>query len=267
MTDNKLTKKELNKIYIKTFWLQLGWNYEAMQGIGYFHAMSPILEKNYQNDPDKIKAAKCYTEFFNCNPHLAATIIGANIALEEEQPKNLELSRNLKLSLMGPLSSIGDTLVVAVFGSIIFALNASLALSGSEFAWISGIVPVLFFTTPVNILRYKFFHAGHKFGKEVFTKYNEKFELIKKYGYMFGLLIIGGLAASMIKISFPEAILIGEVELGLNGLINQIFPGLLTLIILFLSYWLLGLKKMNSTRLLILVLLLGTILGSLGILV
>lgn len=265
--NNPLTKKELNKVFADTFWLQLGWNYETMQGLGYVHGMKTVLDKNYVTEQERIAAAKVYMEFFNCNPHLATTITGINVALEEEQPKNLDMSRSVKLSLMGPLSSIGDTLVVAVFGSIIFAFDATLALSGSEFAWFAGLIPVLFFTLPVNILRYKLFHLGHKYGTSLFTEQADKFELIKKYGYMFGLIVIGGLAASMVHVNLIESFTIGQVDLSLGASLDTIFPGLVTLLATLLAYWSLGLKKMNSTRLLLLVLVISTILGALGVLV
>lgn len=267
MTDNHLTKDELNKIFIDTFWLQLGWNYEVMQGLGYVHGMERVLEKNYLTEEERIAAAKTYMEFFNCNPHLATTITGINVALEEEQPGNLDMARSVKLSLMGPLSSIGDTLVVAVFGSIIFALDATLAMSGSQFAWFAGLMPILFYTLPVNYLRYKLFFLGHKYGTTLFTEQADKFELIKKYGYMFGLIVIGGLAASMVKVNLIDNIMIGDVQLALGSSLNSIFPGLVTLLATLLAYWSLGLEKMNSTRLLLLVLILGTLLGALGILV
>ncbi len=264
---NMLTKAELKKSFIKSFWLQLGWNYEVMQGLGYFHGMEEILIKNYSSKEERIKAANAYIEFFNCNPHVTPVILGANIALEEENPQDIEMARNIKLSLMGPLSSVGDTLIVAVFGSIIFALDAALALSGSSFAWFAGLMPFLFFTIPVDYLRYKLFYLGHKYGQDLFTTYADKFELIKKYGYMFGLLVIGGLAASMVKVNLPDVINIGEVPLKLNELINSIFPGIMAFGVTLLCYWALGLKKMTSTRLLFLVLIIGTIIGTLGILV
>lgn len=267
MTNNHLTKQELNKTFMDTFWLQLGWNYEVMQGVGYAHGMQTILEKNYKTEEERIAAAKAYIEFFNCNPHLATTITGINVALEEEKPGDLDMARSVKLSLMGPLSSIGDTLVVAVFGSIIFALDASLALSGSSFAWFAGLMPLLFFTLPVNFLRYKLFFLGHKYGTTLFTEHADKFELIKKYGYMFGLIVIGGLAASMVKVNLVDTITIGDVQLSVGASLNSIFPGLVVLGTTLLAYWSLGLKKMNSTRLLLLVLVIGTLLGALGILV
>lgn len=45
---NKLfTKQELRRINLRhMFGLQLGHNYERMQGLGYFYAILPALKKN-----------------------------------------------------------------------------------------------------------------------------------------------------------------------------------------------------------------------------
>lgn len=269
MTKIKLNKKELNSIWIKTFWLQLGWNYERMSGIGYAHAMAPVLEKKYKDDPEKLaEMAKLHTEFYNTNPFVSPAIVGANIALEEEaEGDTAELTRSLKLSLMGPLASIGDTLLVAVFGTIVYAFAGTIALSGSQLAWIAALVPFLCFTLPLYFIRYKLFHVGHEMGASVFTTYADKFELFKKYGYRFGLIVIGGLAFSVVKVNFMPELWIGDVMIPLNDAINGIVPGLASLGLVLGSYWALGKKWMNSTRLLWIILVGGTILGALGVLV
>ena len=50
---NKLfTKQELRRINLRhMFGLQLGHNYERMQGLGYFYAILPALKKIYKDDP------------------------------------------------------------------------------------------------------------------------------------------------------------------------------------------------------------------------
>lgn len=265
--NNKLTKKELNSIFRQTFTLQMGWNYEVMQGLGYAHSMEKMIKRNYKTDIQRAKACEAYMEFFNCNPHTSALIQGANIALEEEFPGSLDEARALKLSLMGPLSGVGDTLIVAIYGTLVFAIAGSVALSGTSFAWIGAFLPILLFSIPMVLLRYKLFMSGYTYGKDLFTEYASEFELIKKYSYMFGLLVIGALAASMVKVNFPNEVLIGEVPIALNDQINSIFPKIGALAVSLICYWSLGKKGMNSTKLLLLVLVGSVILGALGILV
>lgn len=264
---NKITDKDIKKCYWNTYLLGAGWNYERMQGLGYLHAMLPVLDKMYVEKEDRVKAAETYMEFFNTNPHVAPVIVGANISLVESNPKDFDAVRSLKLSLMGPLAAVGDTILIAVFGSIIFAIGASLALSGSNFSWIAGILPLLLFVLPIMILRYKFHYMGYKIGKDLFVKYSSEFEVAKKYAFIVGLTVIGALASSMVKINLAETIMIGSVPIKLRESLNSIMPNLVVFITTILSYKALGMKKMNSTRLLGLVLVLGTILGMLGILV
>lgn len=266
-TPEKLSKKELNSIFRKTMWLQLGWNYETMQGRGYFHAMEPIIEKNYKTAEEKQAAAEMYSEFYNTNPHVSPAIVGANIALEESGLGDAESIRSLKLSLMGPLAALGDTLILAVYGSIVCAIAATIALSGSELAWVGALVPALAFTIPLLVFRYKMFHAGHDLGSNLFTKYAAQFEMAKKYGYIFGLIVIGGLAYSTIHVNFSNEVMIGEVTIALNDQLNAFYPGIATLVFVLGCYWLLGKKWMSSVKLLLIVLGLGTVLGALGILV
>lgn len=65
---NKLfTKQELRRINLRhMFGLQLGHNYERMQGLGYFYAILPALKKIYKDESRKhsIEPA-CPYPFYN----------------------------------------------------------------------------------------------------------------------------------------------------------------------------------------------------------
>ena len=47
MTTNKLSKKELHSIFIRSGLLQGSWNFERMQNLGYAFQMLPAIEKLY----------------------------------------------------------------------------------------------------------------------------------------------------------------------------------------------------------------------------
>jgi len=55
----------------------------------------------------------------------------------------------------------------------------------------------------------------------------------------------------------------GKVTLNIDDMLNQILPSLVPLAIVMFSYWLLGKKKMNSTRLIFVLIALGMVLGNL----
>ncbi len=58
---SKLTKKDLKQIFIhNVLGLQLGWNYEKMQGLGYAYSVMPALKRLYKDDPAKMKQASIW---------------------------------------------------------------------------------------------------------------------------------------------------------------------------------------------------------------
>ncbi len=54
--------------------------------------------------------------------------MGAHIALEEAGA-SFDTTEGLKVGLMGPLAGVGDTLVWALYNSIIFSICSSMALA------------------------------------------------------------------------------------------------------------------------------------------
>ena len=60
-----------------------GWNYEKMQGLGYYFSMLPMIKKQ-GSDEDKKKLAKTELQFFNTNNTMAPIIMGVDCALQDE---------------------------------------------------------------------------------------------------------------------------------------------------------------------------------------
>ena len=64
--ENMLTKKDLNKCYIRlSLWGETSLNFERMQGIGFCNAMIPALKKLYTTKEDLSEALKRHLQFFN----------------------------------------------------------------------------------------------------------------------------------------------------------------------------------------------------------
>ena len=93
------TKQELRRINLRhMFGLQLGHNYERMQGLGYFYAILPALKKIYKDDPEALdRACRAHIQFYNTTPQMSEIIIGMNVAIEEEEGiAALETATSLK---------------------------------------------------------------------------------------------------------------------------------------------------------------------------
>ena len=120
-TVNKLTDKERKAAFRRwTFVAGLGWNYETQQAPSVAFAMSKALRTIYPNDEDYIEAMDNHFKYFNITPQMGNLVLGATLAMEEQDGlKAKDAVQNLKISLMGPLSGVGDSLFWVLWPTII----------------------------------------------------------------------------------------------------------------------------------------------------
>ena len=130
--------KETNKVFWRWYFLGgAGWNYEKMQGLGYYFSTLPLIKKIYKKDDDLKKAAQVEMQFFNTNNTMAPIVLGLDCALQEEKGiESVETLASLKTGMMGPLAGIGDTLFHVIPSTIIGSLASYMALEGNPMALI-----------------------------------------------------------------------------------------------------------------------------------
>lgn len=202
MMNKQFTEKELSQISWRWVMMgQLSTNYGKMQGSGYLTTMLPVIDKLYGDNPEsKQKALEAHSQFFNCTPHMAHMILGMDIAIEEKEGiESIETVSALKTSLMGPLSGIGDT-IFAVMNSVVFgSIAATMAVQGN---WVGMVVWEIWYLFVLFVLRPWFFRIGYKQGVNLVSVYSDKLKSITKSISTMGLIVVGSMIASMVKINF-----------------------------------------------------------------
>lgn len=259
---NTLDRKTINKVFIRNlFGLQWGWNYEKMQGLGYAWVMMPALKRIYKDDPQGMKTALAMQlGYFNTAQAMSHLIIGADMALEEELGAESEsVVASLKTGLMGPFAGVGDTLFIAIYRAVVFSIASYIALEGNV---IGLIIPIIACLATI-LLRYKFTMIGYQQGRKIATGFADQIAPITEAAAILGLTVVGGLIASVISYKIDLTFQMGDVSLVLQDMLDKIMPCLIPLSIVMFSYWLLGKKKMNSTRLIFVLIALGMVLGNL----
>lgn len=256
MTTSKnktITKKDIRKTTFRALSLEYSFNYERQQSIGFVFSLIPILRKLYKTEKEKAAALKRHLEFFNTTPFVSSAIIGVTVALEEENAREKEFDvrtiNNVKASLMGPLAGIGDSLYWGTLRLIATGVGTSLALQGN----ILG--PILFFLVfniPMLTLFFTYSHIGHRVGTGFIQKLTHSGGLGKlTYGAsILGLLVIGGMVASLVNIYVPLDIGSGDAASSVQETLDSIMPGMLPLAAFWLIYWLLG-RNVKTTTILI----------------
>ena len=234
---SKITKKDLNQIFWRMQLLNVTNNYQSLQAIGFLSSFVPVLERLYGDKPDelKTKAMKRHLEFYNSHVNANALILGVSAAVEEtttEEEK--ETVTSIKTGLMGPLAGIGDSLLKFTWLPICGSIGASLALNGSV------IGPILMFLlyNIVNVgTKYYGIHIGYSQGIKMIQGAGGNFlQRLANMANVVGLMVIGALIASVIKINIDAQITAGENVIEIQEMIDQVMPGILSLLVTFAVY-------------------------------
>ncbi len=266
MNNNKevITKKDLNKIswrYI--LGSQLNWNYERMMSSGYLYGIMPVLKKLYKDDKELKDMAKTHNQFFNTNAIFGNLIMGIDVAIEEKEGyKAKETVAALKTALMGSLAGVGDSLFHVIWGTIFGSVAGTLAQQGSTVGcllWIAANIALLFGRAALLPL-------GYKQGVKLVTTLKDKLSAFTNAATVLGVIVIGALIPTVIKVATPLVYTNNGVKLEMQATLDGILPALIPVLLTLLTYWMLGQKKLNSTRVIWLVLIFTIVLSALGIL-
>jgi len=268
----KLTKSDLNSMFIRSNFHQGSWNYERMQALGYCFAMVPIIKRLYTGDERK-EAIKRHLEFFNTQPFVTAPILGVTAAMEEQKANGAAIDdgaiNGIKIGLMGPLAGVGDPIFWGTLRPVAAALGASIALTGS----ILG--PILFFLI-FNAIRLGIRWWGVTYGYSKGTTIvadmaGGRLQKLTEGASILGLFIMGALVNRWTSINVPLVVSTitkadGTVEITtVQTILNSLLPGLLPLLLTFACMKLLK-NKVNAVWIIFGIFILGIVGYGLGIL-
>lgn len=266
-----LTKKDLNKIFLRSYCYECSYNYVRQQHMGFIWSMAPALKKIYKDDPEGLaEACKRQISFFNTTPQIAPWVVGIETALEEENHKsgdNMgEVVSAVKTSLMGPISVIGDTMfLTGGFRLLAPTIGAALAVQGN---WLAIPIFLLIFNIPHFLSRYFGIHLGYQWGSSFFDKVMASglINKVTEVCYILGLTMIGAVSAGYVAVSTPLAYGSGDAAVTVQGILDLLFLNMLPLGVIMMCLWLMKKKNIPAHWLIFLLMIIGIIGGALGIL-
>ncbi len=261
---NKLEKKDLTKLAIRSSMLQGSFNYERMQAGGWLYCMLPELEKIYGDDKEGLANAMTDNlEFMNTHPNLVGFLMGLLVSLEENG-ESRDVIKGLKLALFGPIAGIGDAIFWFTLLPIIAGISCSLASEGM----ILG--PIIFFACYLAIwlLRITWTHMGYNLGVKSFHKIQADSDIIANSATILGITVVGALIANYVSI---ELIPVIEVAGGISVPIQEaffdtIFPNLLPMAYTLTMLYFLKKKQTSPVKLIVGTITLAIICSAIGIL-
>lgn len=259
-----LTKKDVQKAFWRwTFFSHSNYNYERMQSSGFLFAMSPVLRKIYPEKKDLEEAMKRHLEFFNTEPHFGGIIGGITIAMEEQKSLGAPISgtsiNSIKTGLMGPLAGVGDTLWQGTIVPIMLSLAISLSTGGNLFGplfYIVGMFAIMW------TIAYQLWMRGYYTGRDGVQNILQGNQLKKvmQIAQMMGGIVIGALTVTYVTLSTPLKIHLTNSTLKVqSGILDKLFLGLLPIAITLLTYYLISKRKLKSTTVLFILILISAI--------
>lgn len=222
--------------------------------------MMPVLAEVYGDDPDLIvtKQMRYLNEYFNTESTAGDVLLGAMVAIEASKVENAsDISNALKVSLMGPLAGIGDS-IFKVGGKVIFSAMAGyMAIEGS----LLGLVICEAWALVTLACKWAFFKLGYTQGTNFVTTLRDQLDLVTTTISVLGLVVIGNAIPSTVKLTTSLVLQYGESAKPLQDILDSIFPYLLPCLLTFGLYKALGKKGVTTVKLVYIVLIAGVILS------
>ena len=253
MAENKkkISKKPLNKSFNLWFWGALTcFSQEHMQTFGYLSSMLPIIKELYPDKKEQQEKIHAYTAFFNTNPMLGSVIIGTTASMEEARANgkgiDSETINDMRAGLMGPIAGIGDSLIDGTLIPILLGLALGMSQNGSP-------VGAIFYIIVWDLIAYfgqRFLYfRGYKLGdKAVSILVGKQGKAIRHAISIIGGMVVGGVLASWVNVTTSLQLKdsTGKVFLNLQKQLDSIYPGLLTVIVTLLCWWLMAKKHVSA---------------------
>lgn len=264
----KITKKDLKRVFWRSFTIQNSWAYDKMMALGYSYSMIPVLEKLYTTKDKLTEALTRHMELFNTTPQISTFIMGLTTAMEEENAQNdnfhVDSITAIKTALMGPLAGIGDSFYWGTFRIIAAGIGLQFAQRGS----ILG--PILYFIiyTALHLsARYYGLFLGYDLGLGFLQKAekNNVMGKISNAASVVGLMVVGCMTATMVEFNIGYEWGSGEGAFSVQKTLDGLFPGLLPLLYTFLVHYLIKKKQVKPAWLILGTFALGFVLNALGI--
>ena len=226
--------------------------------------MMPALAELYGDQPDLIveKQMRYLNEYFNTESTAGAVLLGAMVAIEASKAENAsDISNALKVSLMGPLAGIGDS-IFKVGGKVVFSAMAGyMALDGS----LLGLLICEAWALVTLACKIWFFQLGYSQGTNFVNTLSDQLDLVTTTIGVLGLVVIGNAIPSTVKLNTAIVLQYGESAKPLQDILNSIFPYLLPCLLTYALYKALAVKGMTTVKIVYIVLIAGVVLSLLGI--
>jgi PTS system mannose-specific IID component len=264
-------RKMLNSIFLRSFTVFAscaGGSVKAGAD-GWLYSIQPALDRYYKDRPDDRKdAMKRHTTWYNITQNVGTFAMGLVASMERENSTHSDFDTEsidaIKVSLMGPMSGIGDAIFWGVLRVIAAGIGINIAMTGSP---LGAIVFLLIYNIPSILCRYYMTYLGYNLGTSFITQLYDGglMKLITKATSTVGLIMVGAMTAANVVFNSPLSIPVQDSDPVLvQTYLDAIFKGIVPLTITLVCLHLLK-KNVNVNLILFGLMVFAFVLGLIGV--
>ncbi len=209
-----------------------------------------------------------HTTWYNITQNVGTFAMGLVASMERENSTHPDFDTEsidaIKVSLMGPMSGIGDAIFWGVLRVIAAGIGINIAMTGSP---LGAIVFLLVYNIPSILCRYYMTYLGFNLGTSFISQLYDGglMKLITKATSTVGLIMVGAMTAANVHFTTPLSIPVQDSDPVLvQTYLDSIFVGIIPLAITLLCLRLLK-KNVNVNVILFGLMVLAFVLGFIGV--
>ena len=258
---NKLTNRDLWKVFLHQLTIRSANNYERQQNAGFTESMMPVIEKYYDDPEEKKEAYERHMEYFLTNDITSAIPVGVSAAMEERYATEGDIDPDsinaVKTALMGPLAGLGDSLLNGTARPILAGIAISLITAG--LGWVGHIFFIIGMSIVSLGVRYLGVFQGYRQGVKFVEKIQSSglISRISELAAIAAYVIVGGFIPALVVISIPIVYQSGDTVLSIQETLDGLMPGILGMLYTGLMYLLISKKKVSAVKLILMTMIVG----------
>ena len=189
----QVDSKTLNRMALRSYWLQSSFNYETMQSGGWLFAMIPGLEKVHTNKNDLAASMYHNLDFINTHPFLVTFVMGIVLSLEQNK-LDTQTIRAVRISAASPLGGIGDALFWLTLVPITAGITSNMAIEGNIAA---PFIFLLIFNLAQAACRFGLMKWAYKVGTGAIDALTANMQAFTRAASILGVFVVGALTVTM----------------------------------------------------------------------
>ncbi len=135
-----LPRRDLVRIYFRSFLIQGLWTIQRAQNLGYIYSLWPAFRRFHPKREDRARSASSHAGYFSTHPYTSGVLLGVVAGLEEDRSEgrgpSTETILAARSAMSGPLAALGETFFWGTW--LPFALVVTLFLGRLGPGWMMG---------------------------------------------------------------------------------------------------------------------------------